>query len=45
MWLEDKTSIATKVKIARNMNVAGLAIYRSGYENKEIYSVLKFEEE
>lgn len=41
MWLEDKTSIAKKIETANNINVAGFAIYRSGYDNQDIYNLFQ----
>jgi len=40
MWIEDKTSIEIKSKLAKEMNFAGITIYRSGYESKEIYAII-----
>ena len=38
MWLEDEYSITQKTNIANSYNLAGVSIYRSGMEQKEIYS-------
>lgn len=38
MWIEDSTSILAKTNIAKEL--AGIAIYKSGYENKSIYSII-----
>lgn len=45
MWIEDDESIKEKVNISNNMNIGGFNIYRSGYEKKDIYSILKQEEQ
>lgn len=41
MWIEDKESINEKVNISKDIDVGGFNIYRSGYETKDIYSILK----
>ncbi len=41
MWLEDETSIANKVNIANEQQLAGISIYKSGEEIKEIYDIIK----
>jgi len=43
MWLEDSTSILAKVQFAKD--IAGIAVYRSGYESKSIYNMLNLWEE
>ncbi|MBQ8042896.1 MAG: hypothetical protein IJ272_01945 [Clostridia bacterium] len=37
MWLEDEYSITQKTELANKYNLAGVSIYRSGMEIKEIY--------
>ncbi len=38
MWLEDKHSVSEKTKLVSKYNLAGVSIYKSGMELKEIYS-------
>lgn len=38
MWLEDEYSIIEKTKLAKSYNLAGVSIYKSGMEEKTIYS-------
>lgn len=45
MWIEDITSISAKIDIAKNMDIVGTCIYKSGYESKDIYKVINFKEE
>jgi len=37
MWLEDEYSVTEKVKLVNKYNLAGISIYRSGFETEEIY--------
>lgn len=41
MWLEDETSIAKKINIAKEQGLAGISIYKSGEELKEIYDIIE----
>jgi len=42
MWLEDEYSITKKTEFVNKYGLAGLSIYKSGYEQKNIYtSILK----
>jgi len=38
MWLEDQHSVNEKIKFVNKYNLAGVSIYRSGMEIKEIYA-------
>ncbi len=41
MWLEDELSISNRLKIIKENNLAGVAIYKLGYENNTLIDVLK----
>lgn len=43
MWLEDKLSATEKAKLAVKYNLAGVSVYRSGMELKEIYGSISNE--
>ena len=38
MWLEDEYSVTKKTELAVRYNLAGVSVYRSGMELKEIYN-------
>ena len=40
IWLEDAEPIAVKLNVMRAKNVAGVAVWRLGYETGEIWELL-----
>ena len=40
IWLEDAESIAVKINVMRAKNIAGVAVWRLGYETSEIWELL-----
>lgn len=40
IWLEDAESIAVKINVMRAKNIAGVAVWRLGYETAEIWELL-----
>ena len=43
MWVEDDTSIKNRMEIIKNNNLCGVAIYKLGYENNDILSLINIE--
>ncbi|MBE3591090.1 MAG: glycoside hydrolase family 18 [Firmicutes bacterium] len=41
VWYEDEVSVAKKVKLARDMRLKGIAIWRLGYENQKYWDAIK----
>lgn len=40
MWLEDEYSIKEKTNIAKELNISGVSIYKSGFETESIYDII-----
>lgn len=40
MWLEEATSMSAKLTVGKNNNIAGVACWRLGLENSEIWSTI-----
>mgnify|MGYP004532813517 FL=1 len=43
MWVEDDTSIKNRMEIIKNNKLGGVAIYKLGYENNDILSLVNIE--
>ena len=41
MWLEDELSIKNRINLIKENNLAGIAIYKLGYENNTLIDILK----
>ena len=40
LWLEDTESLAVKLNVMRNKNIAGVAVWRLGYGTSEVWELL-----
>lgn len=41
MWLEDEDSLVKKISLVKELNLAGISIFKQGYEYYNIYSLIK----
>ncbi|MBX5476907.1 MAG: glycoside hydrolase family 18 [Clostridia bacterium] len=41
VWYEDEVSVAKKVRLAKDMRLKGIAIWRLGYENQKYWDAIK----
>ena len=41
MWIEDEQSFKRKIDLVQKYNLAGAGYWRKGFENQEIWSVIK----
>lgn len=41
VWIEDEMSMRSRIELVKNLNLAGVASWRRGYETPEIWDVIK----